>query len=55
MSALFPGSAVFLSGVVSAVRLQVAVGRAGATHQLRWVFAAVFVVYFALEPIQQLF
>jgi adenine/guanine/hypoxanthine permease len=43
------------AGVVSYVVLQVAVGRRRTIHPLMWVIAAVFVVYFALEPIQQLF
>jgi AGZA family xanthine/uracil permease-like MFS transporter len=43
------------AGVVSYVLLQVAVGRRRTIHPLMWVIAAVFVVYFALEPIQQLF
>jgi AGZA family xanthine/uracil permease-like MFS transporter len=43
------------AGVVSYVLLQVAVGRRRVIHPLMWVIAVVFVVYFALEPIQQLF
>ncbi|MGY1747430.1 NCS2 family permease [Blastococcus sp. SYSU D00695] len=42
------------AGVVSFVLLRVAVGRGREVHPLMWVIAAVFVVYFALEPIQQL-
>src|SRR4051812_2783528 len=42
------------AGVVSYVLLRVAVGRVRDVHPLMWVVAAVFVVYFALEPIQQL-
>ena len=42
------------AGVVSFVLLRVAVGRRRDVHPLMWVVAAVFVVYFALEPIQQL-
>jgi AGZA family xanthine/uracil permease-like MFS transporter len=42
------------AGVVSYVVLQVATGRSRAVHPLMWVVAAVFVVYFALNPIQQL-
>ncbi|RBY91981.1 NCS2 family permease [Blastococcus sp. TF02-8] len=43
------------AGVVSFVLLRVAVGRRREIHPLMWLIAAVFVVYFALEPIQQLF
>jgi AGZA family xanthine/uracil permease-like MFS transporter len=43
------------AGVVSYVLLRVATGRSRDVHPLMWVVAAVFVVYFALEPIQQLF
>jgi AGZA family xanthine/uracil permease-like MFS transporter len=42
------------AGVVSYVLLRVATGRAREVHPLMWVVAAVFVVYFALDPIQQL-
>lgn len=42
------------AGVVTFVLLRVAVGRRREIHPLMWVIAAVFVVYFALEPIQQL-
>jgi AGZA family xanthine/uracil permease-like MFS transporter len=42
------------AGVVSFVLLRAAVGRAREVHPLMWVVAAVFVVYFALEPLQQL-
>ena len=42
------------AGVVSFVLLRVATGRARDVHPLMWVIAAVFVVYFALNPIQQL-
>ena len=44
------------AGVISYVLLS-AVDRAGAgdIHPLMWVIAALFVVYFALEPLQQLF
>ena len=34
--------------------LQAARGRAREVHPLLWVVAALFVVYFALEPIQDL-
>ena len=43
------------AGVVSYVLLQLAVGRRRAIHPLMWVIAVLFVVYFALEPIQQVF
>jgi AGZA family xanthine/uracil permease-like MFS transporter len=42
------------AGVVSFVLLRLAVGRRREIHPLMWVIAAVFVVYFALDPIQQL-
>jgi adenine/guanine/hypoxanthine permease len=42
------------AGVVSYVLLRVATGRRRDVHPLMWVVAAVFVVYFALDPIQQL-
>jgi AGZA family xanthine/uracil permease-like MFS transporter len=42
------------AGVVSYVLLRVATGRSRDVHPLMWVVAAVFVVYFALNPIQQL-
>ncbi|MGY5883783.1 NCS2 family permease [Modestobacter lacusdianchii] len=42
------------AGVVSFVLLRLAVGRRRDVHPLMWIVAAVFVVYFALEPIQQL-
>ncbi|WP_222262627.1 NCS2 family permease [Modestobacter marinus] len=43
------------AGVVSYVLLRVATGRGRDVHPLMWVVAAVFVVYFALDPIQQMF
>ncbi|MGY1679818.1 NCS2 family permease [Geodermatophilus sp. SYSU D01176] len=43
------------AGVVSYVLLRSAVGRHREVHPLMWVIAVVFVVYFALEPLQQLF
>jgi AGZA family xanthine/uracil permease-like MFS transporter len=43
------------AGVISYVLLRVAVGRRRDVHPLMWAVAAVFVVYFALEPLQQLF
>jgi len=42
------------AGVVSYVLLRVATGHRREVHPLMWVVAAVFVVYFALDPIQQL-
>jgi adenine/guanine/hypoxanthine permease len=42
------------AGVISFALLRVAVGRPREVHPLMWAVAAVFVVYFALEPIQQL-
>src|SRR3954454_6499637 len=42
------------AGVVSYVLLRTAVGRLRDVHPLMWLIAALFVVYFALEPIQQL-
>ncbi|TFV63102.1 UNVERIFIED_ORG: NCS2 family permease [Bacillus sp. AZ43] len=43
------------AGVVSYVLLQLAVGRRRAVHPLMWVIALLFLVYFMLEPLQQLF
>ncbi|MGY1736543.1 NCS2 family permease [Geodermatophilus sp. SYSU D00684] len=43
------------AGVVSYVLLRTAVGRRREIHPLMWVIALAFVVYFALEPLQQLF
>ena len=43
------------AGVVSYVLLHVAAGRRREIHPLMWVIAVLFVVYFALEPLQQLF
>ncbi len=43
------------AGVVSYVLLRTAVGRRRDIHPLMWLIAGVFVVYFALEPLQQLF
>ena len=42
------------AGVVSYVLLRVTTGRGRDVHPLMWVVAGVFVVYFALDPIQQL-
>jgi AGZA family xanthine/uracil permease-like MFS transporter len=43
------------AGVISFALLRVAVGRGRDVHPLMWVITALFVVYFALEPLQQLF
>ena len=43
------------AGVVSYVLLRTAVGRRREVHPLMWLIAALFVVYFAIEPLQQLF
>jgi adenine/guanine/hypoxanthine permease len=43
------------AGVISYVLLHVAAGRRREIHLLMWLIAALFVVYFALEPLQQLF
>jgi adenine/guanine/hypoxanthine permease len=43
------------AGVISYVLLRVAVGRRRDVHPLMWVIAGLFVVYFALEPLQQIF
>ncbi|WP_448642416.1 NCS2 family permease [Geodermatophilus sp. URMC 63] len=43
------------AGVVSYVLLRTAVGRRREVHPLMWVIAVAFVVYFALDPLQQLF
>jgi adenine/guanine/hypoxanthine permease len=42
------------AGVISFVLLRVAVGRRRDVHPLMWVITVLFVVYFALEPLQQL-
>jgi AGZA family xanthine/uracil permease-like MFS transporter len=42
------------AGVITYVLLRVAVGRRREIHPLMWLIAALFVVYFALEPLQQL-
>ncbi|WP_324278131.1 solute carrier family 23 protein [Blastococcus brunescens] len=42
------------AGVISFVLLRLAVGRARDVHPLMWVISVMFVVYFALEPLQQL-
>ena len=43
------------AGVVSFVLLRTAVGRARDVHPLMWLIALLFLVYFLLEPLQQLF
>jgi AGZA family xanthine/uracil permease-like MFS transporter len=43
------------AGVISYVVLRAAVGRRRDVHPLMWVIAAMFFVYFALEPLQQIF
>ncbi len=43
------------AGVVSYVLLRAAAGRARGIHPLMWVISVLFLVYFALEPLQQLF
>jgi AGZA family xanthine/uracil permease-like MFS transporter len=42
------------AGVISYVVLRLAVGRRRDIHPLMWVIAAMFLVYFLLEPLQQL-
>jgi AGZA family xanthine/uracil permease-like MFS transporter len=42
------------AGVISFVLLRVAVGRRRDVHPLMWVITVLFIVYFALEPLQQL-
>jgi AGZA family xanthine/uracil permease-like MFS transporter len=43
------------AGVVSFVLLRSVVGRRREVHPLMWLIAALFVIYFALDPLQQLF
>ncbi|MGY1820559.1 NCS2 family permease [Geodermatophilus sp. SYSU D00079] len=43
------------AGVISYVLLRSIVGRRRDVHPLMWVIAVLFLVYFALEPLQQLF
>ena len=43
------------AGVISFVVLRAAVGRLRDVHPLMWVVAALFLLYFLLEPLQQLF
>ena len=42
------------AGVVSFVLLRLVVGRRRDVHPLMWIIAVMFVVYFALEPLQQI-
>ena len=42
------------AGVISYVLLRAAAGRRREVHPLMWLIAVLFVVYFALEPLQQL-
>ena len=42
------------AGVITYVLLSAVTGRAKRIHPLMWLIAALFVVYFALEPLQQL-
>jgi AGZA family xanthine/uracil permease-like MFS transporter len=43
------------AGVISYVLLHVAAGRRREIHLLMWLISVLFLVYFALEPLQQLF
>jgi adenine/guanine/hypoxanthine permease len=43
------------AGVISFVLLRVATGRGRTVHPLMWVITVLFLVYFALEPLQQVF
>jgi AGZA family xanthine/uracil permease-like MFS transporter len=43
------------AGVISFVVLRTVVGRRRDVHPLMWIIAVLFVIYFALNPIQQLF
>jgi AGZA family xanthine/uracil permease-like MFS transporter len=42
------------AGVISYVLLRAATGRRRDVHPLMWVIAVLFVVYFALQPLEQL-
>ena len=42
------------AGVITFVLLRLAVGRRRDIHPLMWIIAALFLIYFALEPLQQL-
>jgi AGZA family xanthine/uracil permease-like MFS transporter len=43
------------AGIITFVILRLAAGRRRDIHPLMWVIAVLFVIYFALEPLQQLF
>jgi AGZA family xanthine/uracil permease-like MFS transporter len=43
------------AGVISYVLLRLVTGGRRLIHPLMWVIALLFVLYFALEPLQQLF
>ncbi|MCW2740112.1 MAG: Xanthine/uracil/vitamin permease, partial [Blastococcus sp.] len=43
------------AGVISYVLLSAVTGRVRRIHPLMWLIAALFIIYFALEPLQQLF
>jgi AGZA family xanthine/uracil permease-like MFS transporter len=43
------------AGVVSYVLLRTVTGGRRLVHPLMWLIAVMFLVYFALEPLQQLF
>jgi AGZA family xanthine/uracil permease-like MFS transporter len=43
------------AGVIAFVLLRTAVGRRRDVHPLMWIVAVLFFIYFALEPLQQLF
>ena len=43
------------AGFIVYVVLKLARGKASAVHPLLWLIAALFVVYFAIEPIKGLF
>ncbi|RFU19428.1 NCS2 family permease [Geodermatophilus marinus] len=43
------------AGVITFVLLRAVTGRVRTVHPLMWVIAVLFLVYFALEPLQQLF
>ncbi len=43
------------AGFVSYVLIKAVRGKAGQVHPLLWIVAALFVLYFAIDPIQQLF
>jgi AGZA family xanthine/uracil permease-like MFS transporter len=43
------------AGVITFVLLSAVTGRLRQIHPLMWVIAAMFLIYFALEPLQQLF